>query len=305
MELRHLRYFVAVAEELHFGRAAERLHLAQPPLSQQIQQLERELGVMLFTRANRRVTLTAAGAAFLEGARHSLASVEQAVLAARRAARGETGLLAIGFSTSATFEALPVLLSRLRVLCPDVELTLYEMNAAEQMQALLGKQITVGLARPSLADAALTVETVLREPMIAALPETHPLAAQESLLLAELASEPFVLSPQGPKPNYADAVLALCAQAGFVPQVVQEAREMPTILSLVAAGLGVTLTPASARNLRRRGLIYRPLRDPEAMTELTVAYRRGDPSPPLARFLEIARSYVPQQAGVEKTLDAV
>lgn len=301
MELRHLRYFVAVAEELHFGRAAEKLHLAQPPLSQQIQQLERELGVSLFLRANRRVTLTAAGEAFLEGARRSLQTVEQAALAARRAARGETGLLSIGFSTSATFEALPLLLSRFRARVPDVELSLFEMNAAEQMHALLEKTITVGLARPSIADDALTVETVLREPLIAALPEMHPLAGQEVLTLSDLAAEPFVLSPPGPKPNYADMVQTLCAGAGFVPRVVQEAREMPTILSLVAAGLGVTLTPASARNLRRKGLVYRPLSDPEAMTELTVAYRRGDVSPPLTQFLETVRGC----AGVDRALPAV
>ncbi len=297
MELRHLRYFVAVAEEMHFGRAAEKLHIAQPPLSQQIQQLERELGFPLFLRANRRVTLTAAGSVFLRDIRRSLTSIEQAVQAARRADRGETGLLAVGFSTSATFEVLPVLLTRFRAECPDVELSLFELNAAEQMRALEEKRIDVALARPAIAGAGLTVETVLREPLVAALPETHPLARRATLALADLSEEPFVLSPENPKPSYADAVKALCAGAGFIPRVVQEAREMPTILSLVAAGLGVTLTPASARNLRRVGLVYRPLRDAEAVTELTVAYRADDPSPTLTRFLNVVRAFA--AAGVE------
>ncbi len=289
MELRHLRYFVAVAEELHFGRAAENLHIAQPPLSQQIQQLERELGFPLFLRAHRRVTLTAAGEVFLQDIRRCLGGIGQAVEAARRADRGETGRLAVGFSTSATFEFLPALLSRFRAACPDVELALYEMSAAEQIKALGDKRLDVGLARPSIAGAGLAVETVLWEPLVAALPEGHPLAARDVIALADLAGEPFVLSPGDPEPSYAAAVTALCAGAGFIPRVVQEAREMPTILSLVAAGLGVSLAPASARNLRRTGLVYRPLSDANARMGLVVAFRRQDPPPTLARFLEAAR----------------
>jgi DNA-binding transcriptional LysR family regulator len=291
MELRHLRYFVTVAEELHFGRAAEKLHIAQPPLSQQIQQLERELGFSLFLRANRRVTLTAAGAVFLQDVTRSLQSIEQAVRAARRADRGDTGTLALGFSTSATFEVLPALLSRFRATCPNVEMSLYEMNAAEQVQALEDKRLDVGLARPAITGEGLTIETVLAEPLVVALPEGHSLVSQKVIALADLAEEPFVLSPEAPKPSYADSVKALCAGVGFVPQVVQEAREMPTILSLVAAGLGVTLTPASARNLRRTGLVYRPLSDPNAVMELVVAFRTGDSSPTLRRFLNIVRAY--------------
>ncbi|MBV9852422.1 MAG: LysR family transcriptional regulator [Armatimonadetes bacterium] len=291
MELRHLRYFVAVAEELHFGRAAEKLHIAQPPLSQQIQQLEREMGVRLFHRANRRVTLTAAGQVFLDDIRRSIAGIEQAVQAARRADRGEVGTLAVGFVASATYDILPALLSQFRARFPEVALSLYELNAAEQAQALADRRIHVGLARPSIEDTGLAVETVLREPFLAALPEAHPLAARESLRLAELSAEPFILFPADPKPSYADAVRAVCARAGFSPRVAQEAREMQTALSLIAAGLGVTLVPASTRNLHRRGLVYRPLHDADAMTELTVAYRRDDLSPVLPRFLEIVREF--------------
>jgi DNA-binding transcriptional LysR family regulator len=287
MELRHLRYFVTVAEEMHFGRAAEKLHLSQPPLSQQIQQLEREVGVQLFYRANRRITLTAAGHVFLEEAKRTLAQAALAVAAARRAEQGAVGSLAIGFSTSATFEVLPALLSAFRRAFPDVLLSLFELNAAQQLQALTERTIQIGLARPSVTSELLVVETVLREPLIAALPASHALAGHHKVSLSDLAAEAFVLSPENPKPSYADMVKALCARAGFIPHVVQEAREMPTVLSLVAAGLGVTLTPASARNLRRKGLVYRPLSDADAITELTVAYRRDDPSSTLKRFLEI------------------
>ena len=286
-----MRYFVAVAEELHFGRAAEKLHIAQPPLSQQIQQLEREMGVMLFHRANRRVTLTAAGAVFLTETRRSLEGIAQAVQAAQRAARGEVGLLAVGFVASATYDILPALLSEYRSRFPDVELLLYEQNSAEQAAALADKRINVGLARPSIEDAVLVVETVLREPFLAALPEAHPLASRKGLALRELANEPFILFPENPKPSYADAIKAVCARAGFSPQVVQEAREMQTALSLIAAGLGVTLVPASVQNVQRPGLVYRPLADLDATTELTVAYRHDDQSPPLARFLDIVRAY--------------
>ena len=291
MELRHLRYFVAVAEELHFGRAAEKLHIAQPPLSQQIQQLEREMGVPLFHRANRRVTLTAAGQVFLGEVRRSLDGLAQAVQAARRADRGEVGILAVGFVASATYDLLPTLLAQFRAQFPDVELLLYELNAAEQAGALADRRIHVGLARPSLEDAGLVVETVLREPFLVALPETHPLAVRERPALAELSGEPFISFPENPKPSYADAIKAVCARAGFSPNVVQEAREMQTALSLVAAGLGVTLVPASVQNVRRRGVVYRPLADADATTELTVAYRRDDSSPPLSRFLEIVRRF--------------
>ena len=289
MELRHLRYFVAVAEELHFGRAAEKLHIAQPPLSQQIQQLERELKVQLFRRANRRVTLTAAGQVFLEEARRGLAGIEHAVQAARRADRGELGTLAVGFVASATYDILPTLLSKYRAQWPEVGLTLYEQNAAEQAQALADRRINVGLARPSLEDAGLVVETVLREPFLAALPEAHPLAVRQQIPLMALADEPFILFPKNPKPSYADAVLAVCARAGFIPHVVQEAREMQTALSLIAAGLGLTLVPASVQNLRRKGVVYRGLVEEEATTELTVAFRLDDQSPTLARFLDIVR----------------
>lgn len=289
MELRHLRYFVAVAEEMHFGRAAERLFIAQPPLSQQIQQLERELGVPLFERTSRRVRLTPAGAVFLEDARSILARVQSSVQDVRRAAKGELGSLSVGFAASATYEFLPRVLRRFRERFPDIELLLYELNAAEQAGALRDKTINVGFARPSIEAPEWNVTPVTHEPFLAALPEHHALASEAAVALAALAEEPFIGFPPDPKPSYADLVKTLCAEAGFVPHVAQEVREMQTALSLVAAGMGVCLVPGSVQNMQRRGVVYCPLTDPAAMTDLTVVSRRDDPSPVLALFLEVVQ----------------
>ena len=287
MELRHLRYFVTVAEELHFGRAATRLFIAQPPLSQQIQQLERELGVALFIRTSRRVQLTPAGEAFLVDARQILAGVETAGETAKRAARGETGWLGIGFAASATYELLPAVLHDFRAAFPEVVLSLQELNAAEQASALREKVIHVGFARPYAPFPEAVVNSVQQEPFLVALPESHRLAALNSLALAALADEPFISFPELPKPSYAEVVRQACEGAGFTPHVVQEVREMQTALSLIAAGFGVALLPASVRHLHRDGVVYCPLEEPAPRTELTVMSRLDDPSPMLRNFLEI------------------
>ena len=307
MELRHLRYFVTVAEELHFGRAAEKLFIAQPPLSQQIQQLERELGVSLFLRTSRRVSLTPAGEAFLLGARQVLAGAEQAVSAARRAARGETGWLGIGFAASATYDLLPAVLHDFRAQFPDVELSLMELNAAEQSAALRDKTIHVGFARPYAEEDGVVVGAVLREPFLVALPQAHPLAVRDALALADLAPEPFVSFPEHPAPSYAQSVRRVCEEAGFTPRIAQEVREMQTALSLVAAGIGVALLPASVQNVHRAGVIYRPLSEPAPRTELAVVSRQADPSPVLQNFLAIVRAQVEPRKIIHqiirKTLD--
>ena len=292
MELRHLRYFVTVAEELHFGRAAARLFIAQPPLSQQIQQLERELGVLLFARTSRRVQLTPAGEAFFVEARQILRSVEQAADTAKRAARGETGWLGIGFAASATYDLLPAVLHDFRDLYPEVELSLQELNAAEQAHALEEKTIHVGFARPYAPHSGSVVGAVLREAFLAALPETHPLTGQSSLPLSALADQPFISFPELPKPSYAEAVRQACEGAGFTPRVVQEVREMQTAISLVAAGFGIALLPASVQHLHRDGVEYRPLQEPAPRTELAVVSRLDDPSPVLQNFLAIVRTQV-------------
>lgn len=298
MELRHLRYFVTVAEELHFGRAAERLFIAQPPLSQQIQQLERELGVLLFQRTSRRVQLTPAGEVFLRDVRQILTGLDAAIHAAQRAARGETGWLGIGFAASATYDLLPAVLHDFRAEFPEVALSLLELNAVEQAQALRDHSIHVGFARPYVAEAEANVEAVLREPFLVALPEAHPLAAHDALALPALAEEPFVSFPEKPLPSYAQVIRAVCEEAGFTPRVVQEVREMQTAISLVAAGLGIALLPASVRHLHRDGVIYRPLQEPAPRTELAVVSRKEDASPVLKNFLGIVRQQIqPRERG--------
>ncbi len=298
MELRHLRYFVTVAEELHFGRAAARLFIAQPPLSQQIRQLEQELGVALFARTSRRVQLTPAGTAFLAEARQILTGVAAAADTAKRAARGETGWLGIGFAASATYDLLPAVLHDFRAAFPEVALSLQELNAAEQASALHGNVIHVGFARPYAPEPDAVVHAVQREPFLVALPDAHPLTRSAFLRLSALAEEPFISFPELPKPSYAGAVRLACEDAGFTPRVVQEVREMQTALSLVAAGFGVALLPSSVQHLHRDGVAYRPLLEPAPRTELAVVSRRDDPSPALQNFLAVVLAQVKRRDGV-------
>jgi len=290
MELRHLRYFVAVAEELHFTRAAERLHIAQPPLSQQIRQLEDELGVALFTRAHRRVHLTEAGRSFLGDARTILARVDQATTEARRVARGETGALAVGFVASTTYGLVPALAQEFRHRHPAVRISLSELSTEEQVVALRAGTIHVGLGRPPADDPSLRADPLLEEPLEVALSATHRLARERAIPLRALAEEPFVLFPRRPPRGWADVILEHCRSAGFSPAVVQEAQELSTALILVAAGLGVTLVAASARTLHPPGLVYRPLSAPAPVTELIALYRRDPVPPSVTAFLEVARS---------------
>lgn len=285
-----MRYFVAVAEELHFGRAAQRLLMAQPPLSQQIQSLEEELGVQLFLRTKRRVQLTEAGKAFLPAARLMLQQAEQAVQVAQRASRGETGSLAVGFVGSACFALLPPLLRRFREHYPDVHLTLRELTTTQQVQELQQHRLHVGLLRPPISDPALHVETIYREALIVALPVDHPLASFSQVPLRMLASEPFIFFPPTLGPGFYHQIISLCLEAGFTPHVVQEAVQMQTIVSLVASGMGIALVPASLLNLQRVGVAYRPLQEATPIFETAIAWWPDDPSPILPHFLAMSRN---------------
>jgi DNA-binding transcriptional LysR family regulator len=292
MELRHLRYFVAVAEELHFNRAAARLGVAQPPLSRQIQDLEREVGARLLERTKRSVALTAAGRAFLERARRALEQAELAVHAARRAAAGQSGSLSIGFVGSATYGHLPEILRRFRRRFGDVELLLSEMGSTAQQRAVAEGRLNLGFIRiprdRAGRDEALAELVVQREPLVIALPKHHALARRESLRLAELRGEAFILFPREARPSYADLVLDACAKAGFAPAVAQQTQEVQTAVSLVAAGLGVTLVPESVRSLRRENVVYKTIGAPAApVSELSAVYRRDDRSAVLGGFLGV------------------
>lgn len=292
MELRHLRYFVAVAEDLHFGRAAERLHITQQPLSQQIRQLEDELGVLLFHRTKRRVQLTEPGKAFLVEARQILLKATQAVEIARQVAQGESGRLKVGFSGFATYSVLPKTLRIFRERFPRVELELEEMTTTAQVQALQEQQIHLGLMIPPIPDTSLSFQPILREPLVVILPETHPLATQPELTLPMLANESFILVSRHLEPGYYDQCISLFQQAGFTPKVVQKASQKQTILGLVSAGMGVSLAPASIRNIHRTGVVYITLNTLNAEVELVAVWRQDEPLPVLQTFLEVMKEVV-------------
>jgi DNA-binding transcriptional LysR family regulator len=298
VELRHLRYFVAVAEECHFGRAAERLHIAQSPLSQQIKQLETELGLQLLTRSTRRVELTPAGQRYLERARQVLALVDHAGAEATRVASGDLGHVAIGFTGSATYEVLPSLSKALRAELPGIVVELRgELLTPSQVAGLLEGQLDVGLLRPPVGDADLEVELLRREPLVAVLPANHPLAAQAHVEMVDLRDEPFVGYPSQHRSVVHDAVLEACRGAGFVP-VATEVAETSTLVSFVAAGLGVALVPRSVQHLRITGATYRPLAGPVPTVDLAVATRRHDASPAVARVVNVVRRLLSDQQDV-------
>lgn len=292
MELRHLRYFVAVAEELHFGRAAARLHVAQPPLSRQIQLLERELGISLFIRRNRRIELTTAGQVFLEGAHQTLASADIAVRDAQRAARGEIGRLALGFVGSATYSVLPALLRSFRMRYPTVELDLQTMTTQQQVTAFQKRSIQIGILRPPVGERMLALQTVAYEPLVVVLPESHPLAHSEHVALAALAGEPLILYPRADGPGVRDAIVGQCLQAGFTPRIVQEAAEMTTIAGLVAGGIGIALVLASTEHLHSWGVAYRPVDGDIPSWELALAWRQDDTSAIVRAFLSAAHEVI-------------
>jgi DNA-binding transcriptional LysR family regulator len=287
MQLRHLRYFVAVADELHFGRAAARVRVAQPALSRQIRALEEEIGLRLFERDRRRVALTAAGASFLEEARFLLAHVERAVEAARRADRGELGSLRIGYVPAVVGTGLPEIVRAFRRRFPGVAVHLQEMNPAMQVEALLGERVDVGFVRGPIHEPALAAQTVLEEPLLAALPSGHRLGRHKRLRLVMLASEPFVLQARSRGPGSHDQILAICRSAGFSPRVVQEGSQFD-VLNLVASGAGVAIVPASLRTIRRAGVLYRQLNE-RPMTRLDMVWRKNAASPVLREFLEEVR----------------
>ena len=287
MDLRQLRYFVAVAEELHFGHAAQRLRIAQPALSRQIQSLEKDLLVQLLFRNRRRVQITPAGQVFLERARQILARADEAVLAAQRVGGGVSGALNLGFVGSATYDVLPGVLREFLHAAPHVDLTLSEMTVHAQIEALVEKRIDIGLLRLPAKTAGLVFRTIAREPLYVALPSSHRLAHLPAVALSALSAEPFVLYPDHPRPSWTEYIIGLCQQAGFRPVVVQRTVEIQTTLSLVAAGIGLSIVPRCIGNLQRKDVVFRRLTGVRARTELLVAYRERDRSPVVQTFLKV------------------
>ncbi|MFE3474920.1 MULTISPECIES: LysR family transcriptional regulator [unclassified Streptomyces] len=297
MELRHLNAFLAVAEELHFGRAAKRLQMAQPPLSQQIRQLERELGVQLFHRNTRSVRLTSAGESFLDPVRTVLDDLDTAVRAARSAGKGEYGRVTIGFAGASSHETLPRLTRAVRAAHPGLELVMTGQTYANTaLSRVADGSLDLGFVRLPVTRPGVAHRVIDQEELICALPSDHPLARRVSVPLDVLAGEPFVSFPANSGSTVRDAMTEACESAGFTPRVVQEAPDSYTILALVAAGVGVTLTVTSVQHIQQNGLVYRRLAGPPVRLSAALAWRPDNPSAALRAVLAVAEEALPTPA---------
>jgi DNA-binding transcriptional LysR family regulator len=295
MELRHLRYFVAVAEELNFTRAAERLYIAQPPLSTQIKALEEELGVQLLERDKRRVYLTQPGRHFLDRARAILASVQGAKDEVRSAGLGEFGKLAVGFTASSMLtQALPAAIRQYRAAFPSVVLELSEKTSLHQLDAVHHRSLDLGiLRRPNVSiPNGVTTEEWFSAPLLAAMPETHVLTRGKGIFVKELKDVPLIVYPRDSGVGLYWKILDLCSKAGFRPAVMQEAREASTMIGLVSAGSGVAIVPNDVQCIRLPGVFYSPILDKDAVSSLYLAHRDADGNPHLEQLLRILRATV-------------
>lgn len=287
MDLRHLRYFVAVAEERHFRRAAERLHMAQPPLSQAIRRLENEVGAQLLHRTTRRVDLTDAGRGYLARARAILAQVDNAADEARRISAGTLGHLAIGCTGSATYSLLPALSRHLAAELPGIHFTFRgDMLVPDQVEALRTHAIDIAILRPPVADQSLTVQLLRREPLMVAVPSDHPLAAQPEVRAATLGSEDLIVHAADRRSLMYDVTMRLLHDAGVRPRIRHEVGETSTLITLVAGGLGVAIVPEPVSALALDGVVYRRLVRPVSHVELAVAHRTDHAPPHLTRAVD-------------------
>lgn len=289
LELRHLRYFVAVAEELHFGRAAKRLHLSQPPLSQQIRRLEEILGYALFVRTSRSVALTNAGEAFLERSRRTLRNVQHDIDEIRRIGQGEVGSLNIGFVGSAILVGLPGVFRAYREAYPRVQMRLYESFTSRVVEGLENGALDAGILRDGDVRETLNVTPLFTEPYVAVLPATHRCAAQKSISPGMLRNDPFIYFPRTAGTRAFEKPLALFEEYGFRPQIVQEASHWLTILSLVGVGLGVSVAPACVRRIASPEVVCIPFRDArKVVSTIELARLVGDARPIVKRFAQVA-----------------
>lgn len=293
LELRHLRYFLALAEELNFGRAAERLGIAQPGLSQQMRALEEIVGTPLLDRSRRAVRLTLAGELLAREARETLAKAEDALTAARRAGQGEVGRLAVGYVGSAAYTGLLTsILGAFREACPEVELAITEMTMQQQLEAMAADRLDIGFIRPPVSlPMGVTSFPVLHEPVALALPASHRLAAGEAVPLEAMAGETFITPHHAPGVSFHRHTVLACQAAGFHPKLGPQGRDFMTIASMAAVGLGVALVPRSVSCIQLPGVAYRPLARMTVTAELAVAHRRSEASAAARRFIRHARGF--------------
>jgi DNA-binding transcriptional LysR family regulator len=291
MELRHLRYFLAVAEELNFTRAAKRLNIAQPPLTQQIKALEAEMGVALFDRTGYRVGLTDAGRSFMPQVVRILTDVRNAVALAKRAALGDVGHVRVGFTESASFNPrVTATFRNFRTACPEVEVSLEESPSTVLAAALREGRIDAAFVRPPLRTGqGIALHLIDEEEMVVAVSSSHPLAQRTDVEMCDLADETFVLYPRIERPGLADTVIAACEKAGFVPKVKQYTPQLSSTINLVAASLGISIVPRSMQGLQPHAVMYKPLRDQRLTALLGIAHRTAEVSAPILRFIAIAR----------------
>ena len=290
MELRHLRYFVAVAEALSFTKAAQNLRLAQPSLTRQVRNLEDEIGVRLLDRSNNRVALTEEGRRFLFESKKLLEMCAESVAAVQRMNHGESSQLNIGYVANIHYGLLPATLGAFRKLCPRVALNLFDMTSAEQFQALEARKIDLGFVglRPALSNHDLLAEGVAFDTMLVALPASHPLAKKATLKLADLAPQFFIGMAAKTHPGAREWLLETCQNAGFAGKILQEADAEPTAIRFVADGLGVAFMPEQITGLPHEGVVFRPL-SPTLRRESTIAWRADNPSKPLQEYIQIVK----------------
>lgn len=284
MDIRQLRYFVTLADTLHFGQAAKLLHISQPPLSRQIASLEEDLGVMLFSRTSRQVQLTAAGKHFHEQATRILKSLNKAIQTTQATARGEKGVLSISFTMSAAWNILPPLIKKYRDAYPEVDIQLNEVLPRELNESLLSGNADIGIAFPWLRPSGLEYRKIFSEPLIAVLPSTHPLAERDVIAVEELASEPFITFPAITAPALHEMVIGCCRDHGFEPEIYLETHLQQTIVNLVAEGLGVSLVPASMSKMQLTGSVFKPITKPR-LIEQGIIWSASNENPCLDKFL--------------------
>lgn len=293
MELRHLKYFKAVAEELHFGKAAARLNIAQPPLSLQIRNLEEELGVSLFHRTKRHVELTKEGQVFLEKVYQLFKSLDESIEAVRMVSRGEIGEIVIGYLASAAYDVLPAIIKQYRKQYPSIHVNLKQLTSAEQLKALQEGTIHIGIISEPIENKSLNLEIIRKEPMVAALPKEHPLASKTSSIdLIELANDPFILTGRNSNQSHYDGIINNCYDAGFSPNIIQETKEMSTVISLVSAGIGIAIVPASIQLLLQNEVVYRDIRDNKFNTVTALVWENKNQSPIVNAFVELVKESV-------------